>query len=369
MSAEEKARRKKAATKAAATRKRKANPKKKVKRNTKKVVFRASTLGGKYKIVATGENGVYDATWFTSGKPSGRATGYSLEQMKKRLREDIATAKKWDNINYKVSLDLLDIQKNPKKKATPKKASIRITKLKAGGYSISGKDKTGKPIKMRSEKKSTANAVKRLVVDKGYTVAQLRKLEKSAKALRPYVKNPGKVWFPAKPPKATKVRKKTPVQLRKKKKPAAAKKNPTKKRSYTKVTKIFKALVTRIGKKTPKAKDALKKVGLVVQKGIHDTPRHYGIYIPSKNLVGVAPEITDCSDSVIRGVLLHELGHALIDQGLYAKAKKRGYYATERRADVVAKAASGLTVYYGKDHIQRAGAGASGLKVRPKSLR
>jgi hypothetical protein len=258
-----------------------------------------------------------------------------------------------------------------KKKAAPKKASIRIVKLKAGGYSISGKDKLGKPIKMRSEKKSTANAVKRLVVEKGYTTAQLRSLTKSAKALRPFVKNPGKVWFPESPPCCKKVRKKTPVQLRKKKKkaPAKAKKNPAKKKSYARVTKLFKELVARIGKKTPKAKDPLKKVGLVVKAGIHDTPRHYGIYIPSQNLVGVAPEIVFLPDSAIRGVLLHELGHALIDQGVYAKPKKRGYYATERRADVVAKAASGLTVYYDKNHIQRAGAGASGLKVRPKSLR
>ncbi len=260
------------------------------------------------------------------------------------------------------------LKSNPQPKAAPKKGSVRITKLKAGGYSISGKDKAGKAIKMRSEKKSTANAVKRLVVDKGYTVTQLRKLEKSAKALRPFVKNPGKVWFPKAPKKATKVRKKTKVQL--KKKPVKAKKNPAKKKkSYAKVTKIFKALVAHISKRTPKTKDALSRVGLAVKKDIHDTPRHYGIYVPSQKLVGVAPEITDLPLGAIRGVLLHELGHALIDMGVYAKPKARGYYATERRADVVAKAASGLTIYYDKNHIQRAGAGSKGLKVRPKSLR
>ncbi len=329
--------------------------------------------------------------------PKGHAThwkaaDYLWDYVTKRSVAAAANPKKKEPRSKKLQKAAARAAATRRKKGTKKPtASVKITKLKSGPYSVTGKDKLGKPFRVRTTKKSTANAIKHLI-DGGFTTAQLRKAAKEAKrlskALGQFEKNPGKVWFPTKPAGTMKPRKKKEVVVKKKKAP---KKNPPKprkkkvvvkkkkapkkkvvakkkkKRSYTKVTRIFKQLVAKIKAKNSKVN--LSSVGLEVGAGIHDTPRHFGRYYPSRKMVAVAPEIADQPDAVIRGVLLHELGHAIIDLGYAAKPKKRGYYALERRADVIAKAASGMTVYYDKNKLQRAGAGARGLKVRPKSLR
>ena len=99
-------------------------------------------------------------------------------------------------------------------------------------------------------------------------------------------------------------------------------------------------------------------------------PPAISLVVTTPPLIAVAPEIVDQPNTVIRGVLLHELGHALVDLKVYKPAKKRTYDARERHADVVAKDASGLHIFYGKkDKVQRAGQGAKGLKRRPKNLK
>jgi len=152
-----------------------------------------------------------------------------------------------------------------------------------------------------------------------------------------------------------------------------SRKNPAKpkrkKHSNAALKKAFLAMRAKVAKRCPQ----IKSIGFGIDPKIHDKPRHFGLYYPMTKSrggqVGLAPEIAYQPMSVVRGIILHELGHALIDLGCFPKAKSCSYDAIERRADAAAKAASGMQIYYGKDNVQRAGPGASGKKLRPKGLR
>lgn len=74
--------------------------------------FQATTRGKKYTItVKRGWNGRYVAEFFTSGKSTATATGYTRKEMQKRIVDEIMNSKRYDNINYKISIDDLDVGK------------------------------------------------------------------------------------------------------------------------------------------------------------------------------------------------------------------------------------------------------------------
>jgi Zn-dependent peptidase ImmA (M78 family) len=106
---------------------------------------------------------------------------------------------------------------------------------------------------------------------------------------------------------------------------------------------------------------------LVFTSAAGDTARHYGYYDKTLNVIGLAPDIGDQPETLIRGVLAHELGHALVR--LLKLGTARGYDAEERQADSVAEELLGLCIYYGPDGVQRAGKGARGTRPRPAGLR
>lgn len=100
-----------------------------------------------------------------------------------------------------------------------------------------------------------------------------------------------------------------------------------------------------------------------------DDGRHYGRYYPDDNLIVVAPDLEDAPDDLIRGVLAHELGHA-IAAWLPEATRKLTYDENERYADSLAEDALGLLIYYDPDDlVQRTGAQVRGIRPRPKGLR
>lgn len=109
-------------------------------------------------------------------------------------------------------------------------------------------------------------------------------------------------------------------------------------------------------------------VGLAVEEDVHDTSRAYGRYYPDRRLVTIAPELLEARDTMMRGVMAHEIGHACVMSGL-VPSRAGSYDEEEREADRAAKAVLGLTIYYGPDGVQRAGHGARGVTPRPAGLR
>lgn len=74
--------------------------------------FVAATKGKKHSFnVQRGRNGRYVAEFFTSGKSTSTATGYTRKEMQKRIVNEIMTAKQYDNINYKIVVDDLEVGK------------------------------------------------------------------------------------------------------------------------------------------------------------------------------------------------------------------------------------------------------------------
>lgn len=74
------------------------------------LVFYAATRGKRYEIkVQKSEiyEDTYVAEFFTRGASCGTASGYNRAQMIKRIDDEIANAKQYDGINYKIETDAL----------------------------------------------------------------------------------------------------------------------------------------------------------------------------------------------------------------------------------------------------------------------
>jgi hypothetical protein len=73
-------------------------------------LFIASTRGQKYVVaIYRDKGGTFTFREYTSGQGSSSGTGYSLEQIKLRVRKLIQFAKLYDGINYEIYLDTLGI--------------------------------------------------------------------------------------------------------------------------------------------------------------------------------------------------------------------------------------------------------------------
>lgn len=150
-------------------------------------------------------------------------------------------------------------------------------------------------------------------------------------------------------------------------------KNPTQaKKAMGSVIAIFREERAKAMKKEP----ALIGVKLQLDPYVHDTPRHFAMTGKDKGgqvCVIVAPELNDESPNVIRGVIRHELGHAV--QFLKRTMPKKGtktlskYDAIERNADRIAEKLFGAKIYYDKRGVEVSGPGARGTRPRPKGLK
>lgn len=146
------------------------------------------------------------------------------------------------------------------------------------------------------------------------------------------------------------------------KKPAEA---PVSKRALAKVIATFEEWREKMSKDFPK----LMKVKLIADSTIHDSPRHFAMTRSDGAEVRVAPELAKEPLKVIRGVLIHELGHAAVGQGYVRIANEKNYDLVERQADKVAEGLSGLKIFYDKRGVEVAGPRVTGTRPRPKGLR
>jgi len=137
------------------------------------------------------------------------------------------------------------------------------------------------------------------------------------------------------------------------------------------VARIFGELWERIVRRVDEH-DIPSPPSLLIDPDASDGPfdRHYAYYDKRDHVIGYAPTLELRPDSVIRGILAHELGHVFVNVTSIKEA--RGYDARERQADAVAEAITGLHIYYDGDDVQRAGAGSrskTSVRPRPRGLR
>lgn len=85
----------------------KGRPRKKNRPEDGALVFHAKTRGGKYEIKVFRKGDDYTARYYTSGRESGSAVGYTRDQMRSRIRKAVADASSIDNIKYAVVVDSL----------------------------------------------------------------------------------------------------------------------------------------------------------------------------------------------------------------------------------------------------------------------
>jgi hypothetical protein len=131
------------------------------------------------------------------------------------------------------------------------------------------------------------------------------------------------------------------------------------------LTEIFLALRATAARSCPSA----AFVGLRLEPGIRDRPRHFGVYYPGEDVIAVDPDLLHQGITVVRGILSHELGHAIAQHQHPHTVATQGYDEVERLADREAHRAGLPRVVYGPDTVQRAGPGARGTHPRPKGLR
>lgn len=129
---------------------------------------------------------------------------------------------------------------------------------------------------------------------------------------------------------------------------------------------VAKRILQDLWAKVIKRHPDMRQVSLRLDPLIHDTPRHFAAYLPAERVILLAPEALSLPTAKLRGLLAHELGHAIVHQT--GKRIVKGYDAHERQADREAEKACGLRIRYGSDGVQSAGRGARGSR-RPAGLR
>lgn len=113
----------------------------------------------------------------------------------------------------------------------------------------------------------------------------------------------------------------------------------------------------------------LDYVELVLDPDIHDTPRHYAETAEEPPIhIYVAPEIERLAISKIKGILMHEFGHAIVAMGVVQQARD-GYEAIERQADAVAESVFAAKIYYDPIGVETIRKCKGCRRPRPKGLR
>lgn len=92
-----------------------------------KEVFRAETRGKKFEVAVEQDGDKFDMTEYTRGKASGRASGYTEDQMVKRVTKLIKDAKNYDKITYKVVKNDLGVKVAA---GTPLSEAVKVLKGK-----------------------------------------------------------------------------------------------------------------------------------------------------------------------------------------------------------------------------------------------
>lgn len=113
----------------------------------------------------------------------------------------------------------------------------------------------------------------------------------------------------------------------------------------------------------------LATIELLLDPELHDAPRHFAHTMTSPLVeIHVAPEIEQLSQSKIRGILMHEFGHATVALG-YEPQARGGYEAVERQADAIAESIFAVKIYYDEIGIETLRKCKGCRRPRPKGLR
>jgi len=104
--------------------------------------------------------------------------------------------------------------------------------------------------------------------------------------------------------------------------------------------------------------------------GLHQTERSFARCCRRPVRLEVAVELNDERRCVIRGVIAHELAHALVLLGAVNPPDDwRDIEVIERHADAVAETLFGEKLFYDNRGVQCMGKGARGRRPRPEGLR
>jgi hypothetical protein len=121
---------------------------------------------------------------------------------------------------------------------------------------------------------------------------------------------------------------------------------------------VYRSLVARLP-------EGFAPPSIRVHGSAGDAGRHYAYYDRADNSITVSPDMEQAPETLIRGVLAHELGHAIIESAHVQPAGD-----PEQAADSFAEVFLGWHIYYDADDlVQRAGPGACGIRPRPAGLR
>ena len=129
---------------------------------------------------------------------------------------------------------------------------------------------------------------------------------------------------------------------------------------------VYKLLI----KKLP-AKLAEEMEGLNVHylTGLHQSDREFARCCQRPVRIELSVELNDERRCVIRGILAHEIAHALVLLGAVDPPDSwRDLEVIERHADVVAEKLFGERIYYDDRGVQCSGKGARGARPRPEGL-
>jgi hypothetical protein len=104
---------------------------------------------------------------------------------------------------------------------------------------------------------------------------------------------------------------------------------------------------------------------LVIDPDIHNSPRHYGLCVPSPEeiLIVMAPQAHYLAMEHLLAILMHEIGHGMLY--LWQVPIAGGYDQRERQADSAAESIFGMPISYAGD-LETLGAG---IRPRPDGIR
>lgn len=133
---------------------------------------------------------------------------------------------------------------------------------------------------------------------------------------------------------------------------------------------IDSILLTLLDKLPAALAEELESVRICYVEGLHVNDRAFGRTWTRPVQIEIAVELNDERRAVIRGVLAHELAHALVLLGaVEAPDDWRDLDVVERHADQVAERLFGDKLYYDARGVQCMGKGARGTRPRPLGLR
>ena len=140
---------------------------------------------------------------------------------------------------------------------------------------------------------------------------------------------------------------------------------------------IYLQAITRAARLFPRVRDVELRCDPRIERGPGAKPRDMAYCMGSRAgaVIAVAPRVEKQTRARMRGLLWHEIGHAVdflytpgeIERVLRLAPGTISRALPEARADTIGRALFGRIVY-DREHVQQGGKGAKGSPVRPSHL-